>query len=154
MWLFLINCSMVLFLNFTLVLSMVGLDVMNCEMLYSGNRTYTSVFSRKNPVFCMYENVHFNLTLYLGNEHISYWKHSTICICNIFLYLTNHFASIKSTLEPFLVSTSATDPTMQKGRQSFDTWFKFWNTRHIKKCSKSSKEIIYFDQINVSFLSM
>lgn len=58
----------------------------------------------------MYKNVHFNVTLDLGSEHISYWKHNAICICNIFLYLTNHFTSIKSTFQPFLVSTSATDP--------------------------------------------
>lgn len=42
---------MVLFLNFTLILSLIGLDVMNCEMLYSGNRTYSNVFSRKIQYF-------------------------------------------------------------------------------------------------------
>lgn len=142
----LINCSMVLFLNFTF-LSMIGLDVMNCEMLYSGNRNDASFFSRKNPVFCVYENVHFNVTLYLGNEHISYWKHHTILICNIFHYLTNHFASLKSTLQPFLISTNPT--YLRKAERKTVSWFmfKFWKTRHVRKWSKSSKDMIHFEQI-------
>lgn len=43
----LINSSIILCLNLTLLLSMVGLDVMNCEVLYSGNRNDTSFFSGK-----------------------------------------------------------------------------------------------------------
>lgn len=43
----LINSSIILCLNLTLLLSMIGLDVMNCEVLYSGNRNDTSFFSGK-----------------------------------------------------------------------------------------------------------
>lgn len=42
---------MVLLLYFILVLSMIGLDVMNCEMLYSENRNDPSFFSRKIQYF-------------------------------------------------------------------------------------------------------
>lgn len=95
----------------------------------------------------MYENVHFNVTLHLGTELISCWNHHTIVINNIFHYGTNHFVSIKSKLQPFLISTSARTSVQQRGRQSCDSQFKFLKTRHVRKWSKSSNKMINFEEI-------
>lgn len=86
---------------------------MYSEMLYSVNRNYSGSFSRKDSII-IYEDVHFSVRLYLNDERISYWKHHTVFICNIFHYLTDHFTSIKSTLLAFLKST-----IKQQGKQSF-----------------------------------